>query len=161
MKLYLLTTVIAALATADLAIANGNHAGGHEGDYAIGMKGDKAKSKRIITITMSETDDGKMKFTPEKLEFSKGEVVTLNFVNNGKTDHEFVMDTTDNVIAHKAVMEKNPDMEHADDNSLRLAPGAKGQIVWAFAKAGEFTFACLIPGHFESGMHGPIKVSEK
>jgi uncharacterized cupredoxin-like copper-binding protein len=143
-----------------MVIAAGTHDGGHD-EYAIGMKAEKAKSKRTINITMREDQDGNMIFEPKKLQFREGETVTLNFVNRGATKHEFVMDTQENVLEHKAVMEKNPDMEHADDNSLSLEPGEKGQIVWTFAKSGDFAFACLIPGHYESGMHGPLKVTAK
>lgn len=132
---------------------------GADGMYNISKKGDKAKAKRTINISMRETEDGKMLFEPKVLNFRKGETVILNFTNKGETDHEFVMDTEAKVQEHKAVMEKNPDMEHADDNSLRLAPGAKGQIIWTFAKSGPFTFACLIPGHYEAGMHGKMKVN--
>jgi uncharacterized cupredoxin-like copper-binding protein len=132
---------------------------GADGMYNIGKKGEKAKAKRTVNITMRETDDGKMLFEPKVLTFRKGETVILNFTNKGDTDHEFVMDTEAKVQEHKAVMEKNPDMEHADDNSLRLAPGAKGQIIWTFAKSGPFSFACLIPGHYEAGMHGKMKVN--
>jgi uncharacterized cupredoxin-like copper-binding protein len=55
-------------------------------------------------------------------------------------------------------MEKNPDMEHDDPNSKRLKPKTKGEIVWQFTEAGTFEFACLIPGHYQSGMVGVIVV---
>jgi uncharacterized cupredoxin-like copper-binding protein len=56
-------------------------------------------------------------------------------------------------------MEKFPEMEHADPNAIRLAPGARGEIIWTFANAGEFSFACLVPGHYDSGMKGDISVA--
>ena len=34
-------------------------------------------------------------------------------------------------------------------------------MIWTFTNAGTFEFACLIPGHYESGMHGPISVGEQ
>ncbi len=160
MKLLTIASITIVLALGHTAFAAGTHDGGHD-EYAIGMKGEKAKATRKIYITMRENNEGKMVFEPTKLQFRKGETATLYFVNKGKADHEFVMDTVEKVLAHKVAMEKNPDMEHADDNSLRLAPGEKGQIVWTFAKDGDFTFACLIPGHYESGMHGPLKVTAK
>lgn len=158
MKLVLLLSFASLVAFTASAQAGGTHIGGHD-VYDIGTAGDKAKSKRSVTITMRETEDGQMLFEPKKLHFREGETVTLNFVNKGETDHEFVMDTKANVDAHKIEMEKNPDMEHADDNSLRLKPGEKGRIVWTFSKSGDFTFACLIPGHYDAGMHGPLKVN--
>jgi uncharacterized cupredoxin-like copper-binding protein len=31
-------------------------------------------------------------------------------------------------------------------------------MIWHFNRAGDFQFACLIPGHFQAGMIGTIKV---
>ncbi len=159
MKLNIIATLIATLALGSTAFAAGKHEGGHD-EYTIGMKGEPAKAKRTIAISMRETEDGKMLIEPKVLMFRKNETVVLNFTNKGKVDHEFVMDTEDNVQKHRIVMLKNPDMIHADDNSLRLTPGAKGQIVWTFAKDGKFSFACLIPGHYEAGMHGTLQINK-
>ena len=78
--------------------------------------------------------------------------------NSGSTDHEFVLDDHKGMMKHKALMEKFPEMEHADPNAVRLAPGEKGDVIWKFTKSGKFVFACLIPGHLEAGMSGPIVV---
>jgi uncharacterized cupredoxin-like copper-binding protein len=157
--------LIAALLLAAIpgaALATGNHAGGHgeeAGTMAIGKPGKAGKAKRTVNITMSENDDGKMMFQPAVLKVKQGETVRLKFVNKGQVDHEFVMDVHEGIMEHKALMEKFPEMEHADPNSIRLAPGARGEIVWTFANAGEFGFACLIPGHYDSGMKGDISVA--
>ena len=55
-------------------------------------------------------------------------------------------------------MQKNPDMAHDEPNGRQLAPNKTGEIVWKFTKAGEFEYACLIPGHREAGMTGTILV---
>jgi uncharacterized cupredoxin-like copper-binding protein len=39
-----------------------------------------------------------------------------------------------------------------------VPPGGRREIVWKFNRAGDFDFACLIPGHYEAGMVGHIKV---
>jgi uncharacterized cupredoxin-like copper-binding protein len=44
---------------------------------------------------------------------------------------------------------------------VHVAPGKTGEIVWQFTKAGEFHFGCLVPGHFEAGMVGRIRVLPK
>jgi uncharacterized cupredoxin-like copper-binding protein len=31
-------------------------------------------------------------------------------------------------------------------------------LLWKFTRKGEFEFACLVPGHYEAGMHGRIIV---
>ena len=124
---------------------------------AIGKPGKAGKAKRTVNISMSEKDDGKMMFQPAVLKVKKGETVRLKFVNKGELDHEFVMDVHEGIMEHKALMEKFPEMEHADPNSIRLAPGKRGEIIWTFTNAGDFGFACLIPGHYDAGMKGDIE----
>lgn len=159
MNFRILALIGALAASSTTTMAAGTHDGGHD-EYPIGMKGEKTKAKRTMNITMRESADGKMLIEPKVLMFRKSETVILNFTNKGEVDHEFVMDTEEGVQEHKLVMEKNPDMEHADDNSLRLKPGEKGQIIWTFSKDGKYSFACLIPGHYEAGMHGKISVNK-
>ena len=77
---------------------------------------------------------------------------------NGELDHELVLATLEENLKHAIEMQKNPDMEHDDPNAKRLAPKKTGEIIWAFTKAGEFDFSCLIPGHREAGMTGKIIV---
>lgn len=156
-----MTALAFLLAVTGAAAAAGSHAGGHgEADMMqIGKPGDASKSWRIVTVTMMEDDDGGMLFKPASLKVKAGETLRLKFVNTGELEHEFVMDVHDGIMEHKAMMERFPEMEHDDPNAIRLAPGASGEIVWTFANAGEFDFACLIPGHYDSGMKGDIVVS--
>ena len=153
--------VIALAALASPASASGNHAGGHGEKLAVGEPGDKTKATQTIRVTMKETDDGKMIFQPAIIKVRKGQTIKIALKNAGGTDHEFVLDQEDKIMEHKAVMEKFPEMEHADPNSIRLAAGATGEIVWKFTNDGEFKFACLIPGHYEAGMHGDVSVAAK
>ena len=50
-------------------------------------------------------------------------------------------------------------MEHDDPNSVRLDVAQTGEIIWSFTNAGSFEFACLIPGHYEAGMHSDVVVA--
>ena len=131
----------------------------HEHEMMVGKPGDPAKVDRTIGVTMRETDDGKMLFEPVSLKFSKGETIRFKVTNIGEIEHEFVIDTVEGNIEHKEAMAMR-DMEHADPNSVRLAADESGEVIWTFSNAGTFEFACLIPGHYESGMYGPIMVSE-
>lgn len=154
----LIIAVASMTLSAGAAGAAGTHAGGH-GEIAIGKPGEAADINRTVRITMLESDDGEMLFKPASLKVRAGETIRLKFVNTGGTDHEFVMDRHDDILEHKELMEKFPEMEHDDANAIRLAPGTKGEIIWTFTTAGDFGFACLIPGHYESGMKGLITVS--
>lgn len=166
MKKLLLTAAIA-FAFAAPVFAAGSHDGGHDEGHAdkhaemmIGMPGDAADVDRTIDVTMRETDDGDMIFEPASFEIAKGETIRFNVMNKGELEHEFVIDTIEGNAEHKIAMEKM-DMEHDDPNSIRLDEGGSGEVIWTFANEGAFEFACLIPGHYESGMHGPITVGEK
>lgn len=143
------------------AFATGTHSGGHGDDNltAIGKPGEATKVTRTINISMLEKGDGSMGFNPASITVRKGETVRLKFTNKGENDHEFVMDTHEEVMEHKKAMEKFPEMEHADPNQIRVGPKGKGEIVWTFTNAGDFEFACLIPGHHDLGMKGTIKVT--
>lgn len=125
----------------------------------IGKPGGKSEVKRTVEISMREKPDGGMVFEPASLSIMEGDTIRLKFKNKGEIDHEFVMDVHEGIMEHKALMEKFPEMEHADPNSIRLAPGETGEIIWTFAKAGDFGFACLVPGHYDSGMKGSLKVA--
>ena len=125
--------------------------------FSAGEPGNPKKPARIVQITMRE-GDGKMMFIPERLEVRRGEQIRFVLRNNGELDHEFLLATTEENLKHGELMKKFPEMEHDDPNGKRLKPKATNEIIWRFTKAGEFEFACLIPGHRESGMLGKIIV---
>jgi uncharacterized cupredoxin-like copper-binding protein len=126
--------------------------------FAAGTPGDPKKPARTVEIAMKEAEDAKMLFVPDRVEVRRGEQIRFVLANVGKVDHEFMLDSIANNAKHKREMEKNPDMEHDDPNGKRLAPKKVDEIVWRFTKRGTFEFACLIPGHYESGMKGTVVV---
>ncbi len=156
MKKLILTAALVALALP--AFASGDHAGGH-GKMAIGEPGRKSEVSETITVVMKETDDGKMIFEPSAIAVKEGQTIAFEIQNAGENDHEFVLDGHEEIMEHKALMEKFPEMEHDDPNAIRLEAGQSGEIVWKFTSSGTFTFACLIPGHYDAGMHGELTVS--
>jgi len=153
----LLVAAFAAALSAGAALAGPGAAGHKDAEVAYGKPGDAKKPARLVQISMGERD-GKMQFIPDKIEIRRGEQVKFQLRNNGELDHELVLATLEENLKHGAQMQKNPDMEHDDPNAKRLAPKKTGEIVWAFTKAGQFDFSCLIPGHREAGMTGTIIV---
>ena len=139
------------------AFAGGTPGAGHRHEMEIGKPGTK-HINRSVTVKMFETEYG-MIFKPNFLKFEIGQTVKINLINKGELQHEFVMDTEDGILKHKIEMENMPDMDHNDPNSLRLNPNEKGEILWTFSNSGVFEFACLIPGHYEAGMHGKLLVN--
>lgn len=161
MQIVYITTLGAALlgmpiATQALADAGHAHNAPH-GETAYGKPGDPRKPTRIILVTMRDKD-GAMSFIPNRFEVRRGEQIRFMLRNSGSVDHEFVLATAEENRKHMEEMMKNPDMEHDDPNAKRLKPGASGEIVWHFTRAGTFDIGCLIPGHSQAGMHATVIV---
>jgi uncharacterized cupredoxin-like copper-binding protein len=147
-----------ALAAASFILLGSAVAFGHGGDAPYGEPGDLKAPARTVTIVMEERDNGDMVYVPRAVEVKLGEQVRFVLRNHGKLDHEFVIGTEGEIDEHALLMKKFPEMEHDEPNMKRVQPGAEGELVWKFTVAGEFDFACLIPGHIESGMFGSITV---
>ena len=149
--------LFATLATVAPAAAGPGAPGHGHGGFTAGEPGNPKKPARVVQITMRE-GDGKMFFNHDHVVVRRGEQIRFVLVNQGELDHEFVLATTKENLKHAKLMMKYPEMEHADPNAKRLAPKKNGELLWRFTKRGEFEFACLIPGHRESGMIGKVVV---
>ena len=123
-------------------------------ETAFGREGDPNKVVRTINVDASD----KMRFTPSELTIRQGETIRFRVKNSGQTLHEMVLGTMQDLKEHAEMMRKNPGMEHADAFMAHAAPGKTETMVWQFTKPGEFHYGCLVPGHFEAGMIGRIRV---
>ena len=119
-----------------------------------GIAGDPTAVRRTVECEMADT----MRFEPARIDVRQGETVRFRVRNNGRTMHEFVIGTRAENAAHAALMKKFPNMEHDEPYMAHVPPGRTREIVWTFNRAGEFEFACLIPGHYDAGMSGVISV---
>ncbi len=136
----------------------GEHAtAAHTEMFAAGEPADPKKDFRVVELAMTE-GSGTMAFWPNTVEVKAGEQIKFVIKNTGALDHEFKLDSSEQIAKHKIAMERNPEMIHDDPNGTRLEPSKSGEVFWRFSKAGTFEFACLIPGHYEAGMHGKVVV---
>jgi uncharacterized cupredoxin-like copper-binding protein len=126
----------------------------HHAALPFGKAGDPEAITRTVTLRMSD----RMRFEPAALSVRRGETVRFVLKNEGKLMHEMVLGTSEGLRAHAEEMKKQTGMHHAAPYMMHVAPGKTGEIVWQFTEPGEFQFACLIPGHFEAGMVGQVKV---
>ena len=160
-----IATRLAALSCATLIGIGGEVAAHGEANHARpgaavkeqkpwGIVGDRKAARRSVVFRMS--DD--MRFSPARLDVTVGETLRLVIFNDGRLMHEFVIGTKDELDAHAELMAKFPDMEHDEPYMAHVAPGKSGEIVWTFNRTGSFAFACLIAGHYQAGMTGPITV---
>ncbi len=122
-----------------------------------GIAGDRAAVRRTIEIRMLDT----MRFVPDLIRAREGETVRLRVVNRGRVMHELVLGTRAELDAHAALMQRFPGMEHDEAHMAHVAAGRSGALIWHFNRAGDFEFACLIPGHYEAGMRGTVRVEPR
>lgn len=164
------------------ALAAGGHGqhgqgGNHHGAKAgIGQPGQADAVSRTITVTMHDN-----RYEPESLTVKEGETVKFIVHNKGELVHEFAIATAAMHKAHAPEMMMmvehgvlEPDRinreaakrmqanmghgMHEEPNSALLEPGESAEIVWHFPEHATLEFACNVPGHYEAGMVGRIKL---
>lgn len=163
----MLRWLAAAAAALSLVLLPPAHAHGssHEGkkhippnldpvEKAFGRTGDPKKVTRTVRISGSDA----MRFAPAELTVRQGETIRFLVRNDGKVMHELVLGTLEELQQHAEWMRRFPNMEHEEPYMVHLAPGQSGEVIWQFTEPGEFHFGCLVPGHFEAGMKGRIRV---
>ncbi len=122
----------------------------------FGRAADPKKARRTVRVEMVD----QMRFMPAQVTVRRGEIVRFVPVNKGQVMHEMVLGTMDELKKHAELMKKHPGMEHDEPHMAHVAPGKSGEMGWQFTRAGDFFYACLIPGHFDAGMIGTVKVVE-
>ncbi|WP_158272827.1 plastocyanin/azurin family copper-binding protein [Limnohabitans sp. T6-5] len=117
---------------------------------------------RSITVNM----DDPMRFTPNQIDVHAGETIRFVVTNSGRTAHEMVLGSDEDIRAHAEAMKQaaaqrlahGSDHPHGTGAAISVAAGQTGELVVTFADARTLQMACLIPGHYEAGMRGTIKV---
>src|SRR3954465_679764 len=150
------TVVLAALLLAAPAAA--------QEEKPYGRPAGPGGAERPVRIEMSD----QMRFTPALVEAKRGETLRFIVLNRGAVMHEMVLGTMDDLKQHAELMQKMQENSHHGHHGgehvhggpgmVHLAPGKSSQFGWQFVRAGEFYYGCLIPGHFDAGMIGKIKV---
>ena len=119
---------------------------------------------RVVQIDMSD-----FAFSPATIGVKPGERVTLSFRNLGGQEHEFMAGRE--AMVGKGFMQDWLALAKVDTTGaghetaghtgegLRIPPkGAANVTVVVPPDVGQFEFACLIIGHYESGMKGTLVV---
>jgi uncharacterized cupredoxin-like copper-binding protein len=156
--------------------AAGHGAAGHGAMVASGQPGDPAAVTRTIDVTLHDNY-----YDPEEIVVTPGETVRIAITNAGALVHEFSIATPDMHRQHASDMKMlmdhgvlKPDridraaaekmmasMGHGmsqGENSVLLEPGQSGELVWTFGADEGVEFACNVPGHYDAGMMGMIRV---
>ena len=140
----------------------------------IGSKGKESDVNRIIKVKMYDNY-----YEPSSIQVKKGETVKIIVKNLGELVHEYNIGTKKMHIDHqpemarliehdillgdridhkkmKEMSKKDHSLGHKHANSVMLEPNKTGEIIWKFSKDISLEMACNIPGHYETGMVGPI-----
>ena len=180
-----LAALVAASLMSLIPAAFGHGDGGHGKSRAVdyskaeetpfGRAGDPKKASRTVSVGMNDrmqfvamAPHGKRRADvgpgvpphamPGDIVVKQGETVRFAVHNDGKVMHEMVIGSMKELKEHAELMRRFPGMEHDEPYMAHVAPGRQGEIVWQFTRAGEFNYACLIPGHMEAGMIAKITV---
>ena len=142
----------------------------------IGSKGDPNDVTRVIEVKMYDNY-----YEPNSIQVKKGETIKIIVTNLGDLVHEYNIGTKEMHIEHqpemarliehdillgdridhkkmKEMTKKDHSLGHKHANSVMLEPNKTGEIIWKFSNDISLEMACNIPGHYESGMVGPITI---
>jgi uncharacterized cupredoxin-like copper-binding protein len=148
-----LALVIAASLYA-LSYFNEHGGDGHSHDHGTPQAQVTAPSMKEVRIEVDDT----MRFSPATWEAQVGEPIRIILVNKGKVDHELVIGSEKEIMAHAKEMANPNTKGHHHTNEVSAKPGQQTDLVWTFKDPGKYAMACFEPGHYEAGMKGVINV---
>ncbi|MPQ66344.1 MULTISPECIES: cupredoxin family protein [unclassified Pseudomonas] len=144
--------------------------------YDFGQPAPPSKATRMVEVTMTD-----IAFSAKELDVRAGETVRFVLINKGHLLHEFNLGHAAAHAEHQQEMLKMQQggqltatgmnmtgmdhgamghgMKHDDPNSVLVEPGKTAELTWTFSQARNLQFACNIPGHYQAGMVGTVKVA--
>ena len=107
----------------------------------VGLVACSAKPTGGSAVPVIDVKATEFLFEPATISVNAG-TVTFHVTNVGEAEHEFEILEADQVVG---------EIEG-------LVPGLEKDLTVSLA-AGDYTFACRLPGHFEQGMKGTLTVT--
>lgn len=134
---------------------------GHSHGHGDGHADSDAPVALVVSRSIEIRMDDTMRFAPDTVQVQAGETIRFVVHNAGQAEHELVLGSDEDIRTHAEDMKKGNSHahSHAGMAAIHVAPGQKGELVVSFPKAVTLQMACLIPGHYEAGMRGQLKVS--
>ncbi len=184
-KPFRLGMILPVMITASVAVAAGNHEDGHQmAPSEFGKPGDAAAATEAIEVVMGdnyfEPESIKVPAGATVRFVIKNEGGLLHEFNLGSAamhaemqpqmemmmEHGMLTDT--GMIHDMAEMDHSAmngmDMDEmmasleGHPNRVLVEPGETKELVWTFSEDTELEFACNLPGRYDSGMMGHLKV---
>ncbi len=94
-------------------------------------------------------------FEPKTFTVPAGQEITLELVNKGAIEHDFVI--LKKGVTAEGNFDHNANLEVILFEA-RLDPGKSGTFTFTIDEAGEYQVICSIPGHLAAGMAGKLVV---
>ena len=115
----------------------------HGGDGRSHSHGAPAPvTTQAIKEVRIEVDDT-MRFSPAIWEAEAGVPIRIILINKGKVDHELVIGTEKEIVAHAKEMASPGSKGHHHTNEISAKPGQQAELAWAFKKPGQYAMACF------------------
>ncbi|MCA1830911.1 MAG: cupredoxin domain-containing protein, partial [Actinobacteria bacterium] len=109
-----------------------------------------AAGPRTIEVSMHYSH-----YSVSSLDVAAGSTVTFLVHNTDPIPHEFIIGTEAEQAAHETGARRS---HNGLPGQASVEPGARATVVYTFARAGTFIFACHLPGHYAYGMRGTVTV---
>ena len=98
------------------------------------------------------------RFEPGEVEVAAGETVRFVVENTDKVPHEFVLGNEPYQQVHDSQASSGGVPHDYSAYSVHVDPGQTRSFEWKFDRSGRVLFACHVPGHYERGMIGEIRI---
>ena len=139
----------------------------HHGAPTVGTAGTAAPIQaQVVSRSIAVNMDDQMRFTPNQIDVQAGETIRFVVTNSGRTTHEMVLGSDQDIRVHAEAMKQaaakgsaqQEHPHHGTGAAISVAAGQTGELVVTFAQATRLQMACLVPGHYEAGMLGTLEV---
>ena len=121
---------------------------GAQSMFSFGQPGQPGLVNRTVRIDAYDN----ARFVPDSLTVSMGETVQFEVHNAGKQPHELRIGDHRYQQEHAEMLKHMPGWEHNSPNSVVVAPGKSGTLVWQFGDDPVVELACHHKGSYEAGM---------
>ncbi|MGH2808113.1 MAG: cupredoxin domain-containing protein [Actinomycetota bacterium] len=109
-----------------------------------------AAATRTITIEIEHSA-----FQPQTIDVQRGTVVVFVIENTDPIAHEFILG--DEAVQDRH--EKGTEAHHgAKPGEVSIASGETETTTYEFTESGTLIFGCHLPGHYDYGMRGTVRI---
>jgi uncharacterized cupredoxin-like copper-binding protein len=106
---------------------------------------------RTVEITVRHS-----RFNPAAIDARPGQTIRFVIRNLDPIDHEFILGGLEVQRRHEEGMEPH---HGAKPGEVSVPAGAEQATTYTFGPAGPVPFGCHLPGHWDYGMRGSVRVA--